>query len=120
MRWYGPDALAVVRPTGVYLLDFVYSSIHFYVLLSPSLCFISFLYTIDIKLSIFLLITPLRFKKWQERKLLRDCGRQQKQNTSDLIKKSHGHSNLFIGCKHLTKITNKFYKIQRKQHGGHE
>ena len=21
MRWYGPDVLAVVRPTGVYLLD---------------------------------------------------------------------------------------------------
>ena len=23
MRWWGPDALAVVRPTGVYLLDFL-------------------------------------------------------------------------------------------------
>ena len=36
--------LAVVRPTGVYLLDFFCSSIQFYVLLSPYLCFISFLY----------------------------------------------------------------------------
>ena len=36
--------LAVVRPTRVYLLDFFYSGIHFYVLLSPYLCFISFLY----------------------------------------------------------------------------
>ena len=44
----------------------------------------------------------------------------EKQNTGDLIKKSHGISDLFIGCKHLTKITNKFYKIQLKQHGGQE
>ena len=41
MRWQGPDALAVVR---VYLLDFICSGIQFYVLLSPYLCFISFLY----------------------------------------------------------------------------
>ena len=34
----------VVRPTGVYLLDFFCSGIQFYVLLSPYLCFISFLY----------------------------------------------------------------------------
>ena len=40
----GPDALAVVRPTGVYLLDFFCSGIQFYVLLSRCLCFISFLY----------------------------------------------------------------------------
>ena len=40
----GPDALAVVRPTGVYLLDFFCSGIQFYLLLSPYLCFISFLY----------------------------------------------------------------------------
>ena len=40
----GPDALAVVRPTGVYLLDFFCSCIQFYLLLSPYLCFISFLY----------------------------------------------------------------------------
>ena len=36
--------LAVVRPTGVYLLDFFCAGIQFYVLLSPFLCFISFLY----------------------------------------------------------------------------
>ena len=36
--------LAVVRPTGVYLLDFFCSRIQFYLLLSPNLCFISFLY----------------------------------------------------------------------------
>ena len=40
----GPDALAVVRPNGVYLLDFFCSGIQFYLLLSPYLCFISFLY----------------------------------------------------------------------------
>ena len=37
-------SLAVVRPTGVYLLDFFYSSFQFYLLLSPYLCFISVLY----------------------------------------------------------------------------
>ena len=36
--------LAVVRPTRVYLLDFFCSGIQFYLLLSPYLCFISFLY----------------------------------------------------------------------------
>ena len=44
MRWYGPDALAVVRPTRVYLLDFFCSCIQFYVQLTPYLCFLSFLY----------------------------------------------------------------------------
>ena len=44
MRWLRPGALAVVRSIGVYLLDFFCSSIQFYVLLSPYLCFISFLY----------------------------------------------------------------------------
>ena len=39
-----PDALAVVRPTGVYLVDFFCSGIKFYVILSPCLCFISFFY----------------------------------------------------------------------------
>ena len=34
----------VVGPTGVYLLDFFYSGIQFYLLLSPYLCFIPFLY----------------------------------------------------------------------------
>ena len=33
-----------VGPTGVYLLGFFCSSIQFYVLLSPYICFISFLY----------------------------------------------------------------------------
>ena len=33
--------LAVVRPTGVYLLDFFCSDIQFYLLFSPYLCFIS-------------------------------------------------------------------------------
>ena len=33
-----------VGPTEVYLLDFFCSSIHFYLLLSPYLSFISFLY----------------------------------------------------------------------------
>ena len=36
--------LAVVRPTGVHLLDFFCFGIQLYLLLSPSLCFISFLY----------------------------------------------------------------------------
>ena len=40
----GPDALAVVRPTGVYLLDFFCSGVRFYALLNPYLCFISFIY----------------------------------------------------------------------------
>ena len=35
---------AVVRPTKVYLLDFICSRIQFYVLLSPYICFISILY----------------------------------------------------------------------------
>ena len=43
MRWQELDALAVVRPIEVYLLDFFCSSIQFYLLLSPYLCFI-FLY----------------------------------------------------------------------------
>ena len=33
-----------VGPNGVYLLDFFCSGIQFYLLLSPYLCFISFLY----------------------------------------------------------------------------
>ena len=33
-----------VGPTGVYMLDFFCSGIQFYLLLSPNLCFISFLY----------------------------------------------------------------------------
>ena len=44
MRWLGPYVLAVVSPTVVYLLGFLCSGIQFYVLVSPYLCFISFLY----------------------------------------------------------------------------
>ena len=44
MRWHGPCALTVVSSTKVYLLDFFCSCIQFYLLLSPYLCFISFLY----------------------------------------------------------------------------
>ena len=39
-----PVALTVVRSTRIYLLDFFCSSIQFYVLFSPYLCFITFLY----------------------------------------------------------------------------
>ena len=39
-----PDALAVCQAHQVYLLDFFCSSINFYLLLSPYLCFISLLY----------------------------------------------------------------------------
>ena len=38
--------MSVVEPTGVYLFDFFYSSIQLYILLSPYLCFISFLYLV--------------------------------------------------------------------------
>ena len=45
-RWNGLGLmlLAVVRPTGFYLLDFFCSGIQFYLLLSPSLGFNTFLY----------------------------------------------------------------------------
>ena len=36
--------MAVVRPTGAHLLDFFCSGIQFYLLLSPYLCCIFFLY----------------------------------------------------------------------------
>ena len=44
MRWQGPDALAVVILTGVYLLNFLCSGIQFYLLPSIYLHFIFFLY----------------------------------------------------------------------------
>ena len=44
MPLYASDALAVVRPTRVYLFDFFCSDIQFYLLLSPYLCYISYLY----------------------------------------------------------------------------
>ena len=43
MRWYGPDALAFVKPTGVYLLDFLCSGIQFYLLSSIYLRFSPFI-----------------------------------------------------------------------------
>ena len=46
----GADALAVVRPTGVHLLDFFCSGIPFYLLLSHYLYFISFLLYLDLHL----------------------------------------------------------------------
>ena len=44
MRWLGPDAASAIEPTEVLLLNFFCSIIQLYVLLSPYLCFISFLY----------------------------------------------------------------------------
>ena len=45
MIWYrGLILWLFVWPTGVYLLDFFCSAIQFYLLLSPYLCFVSFLY----------------------------------------------------------------------------
>ena len=46
MRWWGPYALAVVRPTRVYLLDFFCFGIQFYVWLGPYFCLISFEFVI--------------------------------------------------------------------------
>ena len=43
MGWSRPDAVAVVRPTGAYLLDFFCSGIQFSLLLSPYLYSISFI-----------------------------------------------------------------------------
>ena len=44
MRGFEPDTESVVGPTRVELFGFLCSSIQLYVLLSPYLCFISFLY----------------------------------------------------------------------------
>ena len=45
MRWYrGLVLWLFVRPNGVYLLDLYCYGIQFYLLLSPYLCFNSFLY----------------------------------------------------------------------------
>ena len=40
----GSSCLVVVRPTGVYVLDFFCSGIQLYLLFSLYLCFIAFLY----------------------------------------------------------------------------
>ena len=74
-------------------------------------------YTIAIKSSIFPLITPLRFLETVRTETFERYQKlivvdKKKQNTSNLIKKIHGISDLLIDCKHLTKITHKFYKIQ--------
>ena len=42
MRGLGPDVVSVVRPTGVELLDFIFSGVQFYILLSPYLCLSTF------------------------------------------------------------------------------
>ena len=44
MRGLGPGVVSVVWPTSVYLLDLFYSDIQLYILLSPYLSFIFFLY----------------------------------------------------------------------------
>ena len=46
LTYYGRGLMLwlFVRPTGVYLLDFFCSGIQFCLLLSPNLCFVSFLY----------------------------------------------------------------------------
>ena len=44
MRSFGTDVVSVVGHSGVQLLDFVCSDIQLYILLSPYLCFITFLY----------------------------------------------------------------------------
>ena len=43
-RYQANQTLAVVRPTGVYLLNFFCSDVQFDLLLNSYLCFISFLY----------------------------------------------------------------------------
>ena len=48
IMWQGPDALAVVRPTRVYMLDFFCSGIQFYVLLSPYLGFFFYFLYLDL------------------------------------------------------------------------
>ena len=50
----GPDALAVVRPTVVYLLDFFCSGIQFYVLLSHYLCYYILIDDALIRLGLFI------------------------------------------------------------------
>ena len=43
MSGFGPDVVSLVSPMRIKLLDFLCSGIHSYVLLSPYVCFISFL-----------------------------------------------------------------------------
>ena len=44
MRGFGPDAVSAVMPTRVELFDIICYGIQLYVLLSPYICFITFLY----------------------------------------------------------------------------
>ena len=44
MRWYAPDALALCQAHQGLPAGFLCSGIQFYLLLSPYLCFVSFLY----------------------------------------------------------------------------
>ena len=44
MKGLGSDVVSLVRPTRLNVFDFFNSSIQLYRLLSPHLCFISFLY----------------------------------------------------------------------------
>ena len=44
MRGLGPDVVSDVGPTGILLFDLFCSDIQLYALLSPYLCFISYLY----------------------------------------------------------------------------
>ena len=43
MRGLGTDVVSVVWPTGVQQLDFFYSGIHMYILLSPYLFYVLFI-----------------------------------------------------------------------------
>ena len=58
MKELGPDDLSLIRCTGVLLLGFFCSSIQLYVL-SPYLCFISFLY---LNLYVLGMDTPIRYR----------------------------------------------------------
>ena len=44
MKGLGPDVVSLVRPSRLYVFDFFNSSIQLNKLLSPHLCFLSFLY----------------------------------------------------------------------------
>ena len=44
MRGLGPDVMSVGWPSEIYLLEFFYSGIQLYLLLSSYVCFINFLF----------------------------------------------------------------------------
>ena len=64
----------------------------------------SHVWTLRVRSSLLLSVLGTVRIKFFEKYQTKYCGRQQKQHTSDLIKKSHGISDLFVGCKHLTKL----------------